>query len=102
MDLNAEDGGNRKWICVQLDEKTDEESEAHKAGHKTISDIAKERIRRAGKKVGKGDSGFKVLKVGRLTSKYGTAPSRTQPNSKNKWNLCKTSSKTESVKKTFF
>ena len=51
MQLNAEDGGNRKFIMVQLPEKTDEKSEAYKAGYKTISDIGKERIRRAGKKI---------------------------------------------------
>jgi len=50
MQLNAEDGGNRKFIMVQLPEKTDENSEAYKAGYKTIADIGKERIRRAGKK----------------------------------------------------
>lgn len=50
MQLNAEDGGNRKYICVQLPEVTDEKSEAFKAGYKTIADIARERIRRAGKK----------------------------------------------------
>lgn len=69
MDLNAEDGGNRKWICVQLDEKTDEDSEASKAGYKTISEIAKERIRRVGKKIGKGDIGFKALKIGETNMK---------------------------------
>jgi adenine-specific DNA-methyltransferase len=51
MQLNAEDGGNRKFIMVQLPEKTDESSEAYKADYKTISDIGKERIRRAGKKI---------------------------------------------------
>ena len=51
MDLNKEDCGNRKYICVQLPELTDEKSEAYKAGYKTIADIAKERIRRAGKKI---------------------------------------------------
>ncbi|MCP4049847.1 MAG: site-specific DNA-methyltransferase [bacterium] len=51
MQLNAEDGGNRKFIMVQLPEKTDEESEAYKAGYKTIAEIGKERIRRAGKKI---------------------------------------------------
>ena len=51
MDLNKEDGGNRKYISVQLPELTEENSEAHKAGYKTIADIAKERIRRAGKKI---------------------------------------------------
>ena len=58
MDLNREDasagsaqGGNRKYICVQLPELTDEKSEAYKAGYKTIAEISKERIRRAGKKI---------------------------------------------------
>lgn len=51
MQLNAEDGGNRKFICVQLPEKTDEQSEAYKAGYKTICEIGKERIRRAGEKI---------------------------------------------------
>jgi len=51
MQLNAEDNGNRKFIMVQLPEKTDEKSEAHKAGYKTIAEIGKERIRRAGKKI---------------------------------------------------
>lgn len=49
MDLNKEDGGNRKYICVQLPELCDEKSEAYKAGYKTIAEISKERIRRAGK-----------------------------------------------------
>lgn len=51
MQLNAEDGGNRKFIMVQLPELTDEKSEAYKAGYKTICEIGKERIRRAGKKI---------------------------------------------------
>lgn len=51
MQLNAEDGGNRKYICVQLPEQTPEDSEARKAGYATIPEIAKERIRRAGKKI---------------------------------------------------
>ena len=50
-ELNAEDGGNRRWICVQLPELTDEKSEAYKAGYHTIADIARERIRRAGAKI---------------------------------------------------
>ena len=71
MQLNAEDGGNRKFIMVQLPEQTDEKSEAYKAGYKTICEIGKERIRRAGKKI-KADSplttqdldtGFRVLKL---------------------------------------
>lgn len=69
MQLNAEDGGNRKFIMVQLPEKCDENGEAYKAGYKTICEIGKERIRRAGKKIkeetGKTnlDTGFRVLKL---------------------------------------
>lgn len=69
MELNAEDGGNRKFIMVQLQEETEEKSEAYKAGYKNICEIGKERIRRAGEKIvqetGKKDLdiGFRVLKV---------------------------------------
>ncbi|WP_305863262.1 site-specific DNA-methyltransferase [Aliarcobacter butzleri] len=69
MKLNSEDDGNRKFICVQLPETTDEKSEAHKAGYKNICEIGKERIRRAGEKVKSEsakdelDIGFKVLKL---------------------------------------
>ena len=71
MKLNSEDGGNRKFIMVQLPEKTDEKSEAYKAGYKNICEIGKERIRRAGKKIkdeaglmGQSlDIGFRVLKL---------------------------------------
>ena len=59
MQLNAEDGGNRKFIMVQLPEETDEKSEAYKAGYKNICEIGKERIRRAGKKI-KGDCTAKI------------------------------------------
>lgn len=51
LDLNKEDGGNRKFICVQLPEPTDEKSEAHKAGYATIAEISKERIRRVSAKI---------------------------------------------------
>jgi adenine-specific DNA-methyltransferase len=51
MQLNAEDGGNRRHIMVQLPEPCDEKSEAFKAGYATIAEIGKERIRRAGQKV---------------------------------------------------
>lgn len=51
MELNAEDGGNRKYIMVQLLEPTDEKSEAYKAGYENIAEIGKERIRRSGKKI---------------------------------------------------
>lgn len=81
MQLNSEDNGNRKFICVQLPEQTDEKSEAFKAGYKNICEIGKERIRRAGEKIkqeiGQGnqqlklgeepkkvpDIGFKVFKL---------------------------------------
>lgn len=59
MQLNAEDGGNRKFIMVQLPEKCDEKSEAYKAGYKNICEIGKERIRRAGKKI-KEDRNIKI------------------------------------------
>ena len=72
-DVNAEDGGNRKFIMVQLPEPTDEKSEAHKAGYMNICEIGKERIRRAGEKIKEKnkdkenienlDIGFKVLKL---------------------------------------
>lgn len=67
MQLNAEDGGKRKFICVQLPEKTDEQSEAYKAGYKTICEIGKERIRRAGEKIkeeNKGKEGIENLDIG--------------------------------------
>ena len=78
MQLNAEDGGQRKFIMVQIPEETDEKSEARKAGYKNICEIGKERIRRAGKEIreemtlkspsGKAerdflDVGFRVLKL---------------------------------------
>ena len=71
MQLNAEDGGKRKFIMVQIPEACDEKSEAFKAGYKTIADIGKERIRRAGQKIKTDnaltatdlDIGFRVLKV---------------------------------------
>lgn len=59
MQLNAEDGGHRKFIMVQLPEKTDEKSEAYKAGYKNICEIGKERIRRAGRKI-KEETGLAV------------------------------------------
>ena len=74
MQLNAEDGGNRKYIMVQLPELCDESSEAYKAGYKNICEIGKERIRRAGEKIKSDESlplenrekldvGFKVFKL---------------------------------------
>lgn len=71
MQLNAEDGGHRKFIMVQLPEPCDENSEAFKAGYKNICEIGKERIRRAGEKIKEEsplttqnlDTGFRVLKL---------------------------------------
>ena len=72
MQLNAEDGGHRKFIMVQLPEKTDEKSEAYKAGYKNICEIGKERIRRAGRKIKEDagltapadlDTGFRCLRL---------------------------------------
>ena len=69
MNKNAEDGGHRKFIMVQLPESCDEKSEAYKAGYKNICEIGKERIRRAAKKIieehpdAKFDGGFRVLKL---------------------------------------
>ncbi len=71
MQLNAEDQGNRKFIMVQLPEETAEDSEAYKAGYKTIPEIGKERIRRAGKKIKEEsplttqdlDTGFRVFRL---------------------------------------
>ena len=71
MQLNAEDGGKRKYIMVQIPEETPEDSEARKAGYKTIPEIGKERIRRAGKKIKEDstlttqdlDTGFRVFRL---------------------------------------
>ena len=71
MQLNAEDGGNRKFVMVQLPEETQSNSEAYKAGYKTICEIGKERIRRAGRKIKEVsplttqylDTGFRVFRV---------------------------------------
>ena len=63
MRLNAEDGGNRRFILVQLPEVCDEKSEAAKAGYANICEIGKERIRRAGASIGAGDTGFRVFKL---------------------------------------
>ena len=63
MKLNSEDDGNRKFICVQLPETTDEKSEAYKAGYKKISDITKARIDKAGEQIAKGDIGFRTFEI---------------------------------------
>ncbi|MBI2485041.1 site-specific DNA-methyltransferase [Candidatus Uhrbacteria bacterium] len=67
MDLNQEDGGNRKSVMVQIPEATDEKSEAFKAGYKKISDITIERVKRAGERIHSEkpdvDTGFKVFKL---------------------------------------
>ena len=75
MEQNAEDGGHRKYIMVQLPEKTDKKSVAYKDGYKNIPDIAEERIRRAGEAIQKEhpkadiDTGFKVFKLQQSTIK---------------------------------
>ena len=70
MQLNSEDKGDRRFIMVQLSEKCNEKSEAYKSGYKTVAEISKERIRRAGKKIKEEnpeaiglDTGFRVLKI---------------------------------------
>ncbi len=69
LDLNREDGGNRRFIMIQLPEKCDEKTAAFKAGYNTISEIGQERIRRVATKIKKenpdytGDLGFKVFKL---------------------------------------
>lgn len=90
MQLNAEDGGNRKFICVQLPEATDEKSEAYKAGYKNICEIGKERIRRAGDKIvadnqdkegiDKLDIGFKVFRTADTNIKWNVQDTLGQAN----------------------
>lgn len=90
MQLNAEDGGHRKFIMVQLPEPCDEQSEAYKAGYKNICEIGKERIRRAGEKIKAEngliaqnlDVGFRVLKLDDSNMKdvYYSADEYTQSN----------------------
>jgi len=88
MQLNAEDGGSRRFICVQLPEETDEKSEARKAGFDTIAEIAKERIRRAGRQISDGlqdgseiDTGFKVFKLAESGFKQWRQPADTDAKS---------------------
>ena len=75
MQLNAEDGGHRKFIMVQLPEATDEKSEAYKAGYKTICEIGKERIRRAGKKI-LNECEVRSVESGVVNSKFQTSNSK--------------------------
>lgn len=88
MQLNAEDGGNRRYICVQLPEETDEQSEARKAGYATIAEISKERIRRAGKHISGSlkenqnvDTGFKVFKLAQSAFKQWRQPEKSDAES---------------------
>ena len=88
MQLNAEDGGSRRFICVQLPEETDEKSEARKAGFNTIAEIAKERIRRASRQISDGlqdgseiDTGFKVFKLAESGFKQWRQPADTDAES---------------------
>ncbi len=99
IDLNAEDGGNRKWICVQVPEGTGDDSEACKAGYKTISAISRERIRRAGEKIRQGatlnlqkgrsladlDTGFKAFSL--------------SPSNYSEWNVLNDKDDEETLKK---
>ena len=85
MQLNAEDGGNRQWICVQLPEECDPKSEAAKAGFANIAEIAKERIRRAGSQISGSlkdnqsvDTGFKVFKLAESNFKRWQKPDLAQ------------------------
>ena len=75
MQLNAEDGGHRKFIMVQLPEATDEKSEAYKAGYKTICEIGKERIRRAGQKI-LNECEVRSVESGVVNSKFQTSNSK--------------------------
>jgi len=77
MKMNNENNGNRKFICVQLPEKTDEKSEAYKAGYKTIADIAKERLRRVIQKIENELKAQKKEKAGQLD--FGNEKEMTQP-----------------------
>ncbi len=109
MSLNAEDGGNRKCISIQLAEPCDENSEAYKAGFKTIADIAKERIRRAAKRIkkenegkldfdgGKLDLGFKVFKLDESNFKQWRTDVKTPKELKNQMSLFVDNVKAEST-----
>jgi len=109
MDLNAEDGGNRKCISVQLAEPCDENSEAYKAGFKTIADIGKERIRRAAKRIkkenegkldfdgGKLDLGVKVFRLDESNFKPWRTDVKTAEQLKNQMSLFVDNVKAEST-----
>ena len=85
MAQNDEDDGNRKWICVQIPEGTHEDSEACKAGYLNIAQISRERIRRAGAKIGKGDTGFKAFAL--------------SPSNYSEWNVLTDKDDEETLKK---
>lgn len=85
MQLNAEDGGNRKFIMVQLPEKIDEQSEAYKAGYKNICEIGKERIRRAGQKIKKELAQKAATVYNKLHDMCGGAIDSTNPSAINYW-----------------
>ena len=86
MQLNAEDGGNRQFICVQLDEKTDPKKEAHKAGYKSIFNITQARIQKAAQKIQSehpnytGDLGFKQFKTVPIFEHYQQPIAQFDPN----------------------
>ena len=79
MQLNKEDGGNRRFICVQLPEPCGEKSEAHKAGYKTIADIGKERIRRAAKKIEEAQKQEENGKAGEIDFAAGDSAKQSAP-----------------------
>jgi adenine-specific DNA-methyltransferase len=91
MQLNAEDGGNRRFVCVQIDEKTDAKSEAFKAGYASIFDITKARIEKAASKIiadnpintaASGDYGFKIFETLPMFDKYLDEPDELTENLK--------------------
>ena len=90
MELNAEDGGNRQYIMVQLPEETDQKSEAYKAGYKSIFDITKARIEKAAEKIKaekpdyKGDLGFKIFETVPLPQYYDEQIDKLTPDTQGK------------------
>lgn len=93
MELNAEDGGNRQYILVQLPEETDKKSEAYKSGYNTIFDIAKARIEKAAEKIKaenpdyEGDLGFKIFETLPFPDNYNAEIDKLSPETQTKiWN----------------
>ncbi len=86
LELNREDGGNRKFICVQLPEKTDEKSEAYKAGYKTIADICKERIKRVINKIQDEEKGKLDFETTETNKNLGFRCFKLVPSNFKQWN----------------